>query len=226
MLFGTRNMLKNSARHDTYMNGIRLQYVNHYNYLGIKLENTLSFESHVNETIRMVAHKLYLLSRIRKYVNIYQAITIYRSMIVPYFDYGDIVLVNINRKTIDKLQKLQNRALRVCLALDGRSNVNEIHNMCNINKLDHRRQTHLLIFSYHRAQNVKYLKEDYRNLRRYDGPILNELKSNNKSFERSLLFQCALNWNVLPACDRNIQTAKEFKKKQKCKLNELMLYIT
>ena len=224
MLFGTRNMLKNCKKGDTVMNDCKIQYVNHFNYLGIKLDRTLTFEMHACETIRMVAHKLYLLSRVRKYINIQQAITIYRSMIVPYFDYGDIFLSNINLKTIDKLQKLQNRALRICLALDGRSNVNELHNICNINKLSHRRHVHLLNFSFHRAQDMRFLKEGNRALRRYDAPVLNELKSNNKSFERSLLYQCAQNWNALPALERNIKTAKEFKKKQKCKLNELLPY--
>ena len=92
---------------------------------------------------------MFLLSRVRKFVNIQQAITIYRSMIVPYFDYGDIFLTNINLKTIDKLQKLQNRALPICLALHGRSNVNELHNVCNINKLNHRRHVRFLKFSFH-----------------------------------------------------------------------------
>ena len=48
--------------------------------------------------------------------------------------------------TTDKLQKLQNRALRICLALDGRSNVDDMHNTCNINKLKDRREAHLLDF--------------------------------------------------------------------------------
>ena len=47
-------------------------------------------------------------------------------MLVPYFDYGDIFLANINLKTIDDFKQLQKRALRVCLALDGRSNVNDL----------------------------------------------------------------------------------------------------
>ena len=145
-------------------------------------------------------------------------------MIVPYFDYGDIFLPNINLKTIDKLQKLQNRALRICLALDGRSSVNELHNTCNVNKLGDRRHVHLLNFSFQRAKNVNFLKEGNRELRRYDAPIMKELKSNNKSFERSLMYQCAKNWNVLPAIERNILTSKEFKKKQKIKLNELLPY--
>ena len=225
MLFGTRNMLKKCSYHDTFIKGFKLQYVTHFNYLGIKLDNSLTFEQHASETIRMVAHKLYLLSKVRKYINIQQAITIYRSMTVPYFDYGDIFLININLKTIDKLQKLQNRALRLCLALDGRSNVNELHNTCNINKLVHRRHTHFLNFAYNRAQDHTYLKEGNRELRRYDAPILYEHKSDNKYFERSLLFQCALNWNVLPAADRNIQTIGKFKWNQKCYLNEYFPYV-
>ena len=64
----------------------------------------------------------------------------------------------------------------------------------------------------------------FRVLRRYDGPTMKEIKSNNRSFDRSLLFQCAKNWNALPAPERNIQSAKEFKKKQKCKLKELLPY--
>ena len=62
----------------------------------------------------MVAHKLYLLSRIRKYVTIGQSIAIYRSKIVSYFDYSDIFLMGTNKKTIDILQNLQNRTF-VCV---------------------------------------------------------------------------------------------------------------
>ena len=134
MLFGTRNMLKHSAKVDTILAGTRLQYVKHFNYLGMKLEDTLTFELHATETVRMEAHKMYLLSRIRKYITIRQAIAIYKSKVVPYFDYGDIFLMNITQKTLDKLQKLQNRALRICLAQNGRSNVNDMHNTCNINR--------------------------------------------------------------------------------------------
>ena len=50
------------------------------------------------------------------------------------------------------------------------------------------------------------------------------IKYINKYFERSLLFQCALNWNALPASDRNIQTSTKFKRKQKCDLNEYFPY--
>ena len=36
-----------------------------------------------------------------------------KSKIVPYFEYDDIFLMNINQKTKTKLQRLQNGALRI-----------------------------------------------------------------------------------------------------------------
>ena len=58
MLFGTRNMLKRGTRHDIYIDGAKLQYVNHFNYLGIKVDCALTFELHASECIKMVSHKL------------------------------------------------------------------------------------------------------------------------------------------------------------------------
>ena len=187
--------------------------------------NTLTFELHAAETMKMVAHKLYLLSRIRKYITSGQSIAIYKSKVVPYFDYGDIFLMNINKKTIDKLQKLQNRALRLCLALDGRSNVNDMHNTCNINKLSHRREVHLLNFVYKKAQDERYLQAGNRELRRYEAPILKEFISNNNSFEKSVLFQGAIAWNIQSVEDRNTVTQVAYKKAQKIKLNSLFPYV-
>ena len=172
----------------------------------------------------MVAHKLFLLARIRKFITTEQAITIYRSKIVPFFDYGDIFLMNITTGTKQKLQKMQNRALRICMEAEGRTNVNMLHNTCNVNKLDDRRKTHLLNFVYKRAQNAEYQHMGIRALRRYEAPILKEIKSNNKYFERSIIYQGALHWNILDVETRAIATSTAFKKCQKCNLNTLFPY--
>ena len=224
MLFGTRNMLKHGTKADICINNLNLQYVKQFNYLGIRLEDTLTFELHAAETKRMVSHKLYLLARVRKYITIGPSIAVYKSKIVPYFDYGDLFFMNISAKTIERLQKLQNRALRICLARNGRSNVNDLHNTCNVNKLVHRREAHLLNFVYKRAHDPEYTQGGNRNLRRFEAPILKELKSNNKNFERSIIFQGSLVWNKQPVKDRNTATHKSFKKRQKCKLNALLPY--
>ena len=62
------------------------------------------------------------------------------------------------------------------------------HNICNLNKLEHRRTAHLLNFVYHRSNDERYTQIGPRNLRRYNAAVLRETKANNKSFERSILY--------------------------------------
>ena len=99
MLFGTTNMLKHCTKADIYLGGVQIQYVKHYNYLGMRLEDTLPFKVHATETMRRVSHKLYLLSRIRKYITVCQSLAISKSKVVPYFDYGDFFLMGTSQKT-------------------------------------------------------------------------------------------------------------------------------
>ena len=95
ILFGTREMLRNSRHIDMYMGTEKLQYVNDYMYLGTKLDSKFTFELHANECCRHVIHKNYILAKIRRYINAHQALTIYKSMILPYFCYGDVLMHNL-----------------------------------------------------------------------------------------------------------------------------------
>ena len=46
MLFGTRNILENSNKCDTFMNGTKIHYVTNFSYLSIKIGNILTFQMH------------------------------------------------------------------------------------------------------------------------------------------------------------------------------------
>ena len=73
-----------------------------------------------------------------------QAIAIFKSKFLPYFCYGDIFLHKISVKTNDKLQKLQNKSLRLCLQRDNRRNVNSLHRDSGVNLIKDRRKVNLL----------------------------------------------------------------------------------
>ena len=66
MLFATKNMQKKANFSEVEIQGKNLQYVRQFNYLGVKLDNRVTFETHASECIRLVSHKLYLLTKIRK----------------------------------------------------------------------------------------------------------------------------------------------------------------
>ena len=90
VLFGTKEMLRNSLHIDMYMGTDKFQYLNHLMYLGIKLDKKVRFELPANECCRHVIHKNYIQSKIRRYIITHQTITIYKCMVLPYFCYGDI----------------------------------------------------------------------------------------------------------------------------------------
>ena len=218
MLFGTNNRLKKAKLLDLKIGNDNIHYVKNFNYLGVKLDCKLSFESHALESMRLVSHKIYMLSRIRNFLTSHQALTIYKSKILPYFDYGDIFYINTLVKTRAKLQRLQNRGLKLCLGHHARYDTDLIHHEAKVPKLEPRRACHITNFVYQRAHDPKYVRVIERQLRRFNAPILTEIAANNSTFSRSILFQGALHWNSLPINERNIQEYNSFKRVQKSKL--------
>ena len=98
--------------------------------------------------------------------------------------------------------------------------MNSLHRESKIPLLINRRNTHVLIFVCPRCKIDKYIKIENRPLRMYAVPVMIEILSNNVPFERSLLYQGARKWNVLPVEEKNIPNHKSFKKKQKLKLQQ------
>ena len=76
------------------LNNAMLDYIDHYKYLGVVLDKQLNFSLHLSQVHKLVAHKIYLLNKIRNMVTTQGTLSIYKSKILPYFDYGDILYHN------------------------------------------------------------------------------------------------------------------------------------
>ena len=127
MIFGTKKQLRRTVLPKLKMKNQELNYVKTYKYLGIILDQSLSYNPHINETIKLTSHKVYQLSIIRKYLTKNAAITIYKSMILPYFDYGDVFLINANQQLLGKIQRIQNRGLKILLGREARTRTSDVH---------------------------------------------------------------------------------------------------
>ena len=79
----------------------------HFTDLGVTLDRGLNFELHLKNVYNLAAHKIYFLGKIRPYLT--------------YIDYGDILYHKIHKQAINKIQRLQNRALRICLKSPART---------------------------------------------------------------------------------------------------------
>ena len=221
MTFGTNNMLKRAHPPPIRLGNDELQYVLNLNYLGVKLDNKLNYESHALECVRQVSHKLYTLTKIRPLINDTQALCLYKSKILPYLDYGNIFYNKTFKRTLLKLQKLQNRALKLCLQKDHLFNTDLLHVEANVPKLDTRRICHITNFAFSRAHDPNYTRDLDRNVRAGGAPLLYEPFSRCESFRRSAIYQCALHWNALPLHECSIVDYTKFKALQKAKMRAL-----
>ena len=104
-----------------------------------------------------VTHKLSILTKIRKYIDVHTSLILYKSMILPHFDYGDIIYAASSQENLNELQILQNKCLRLCTKSAFDININQLHNLSKTSLLSDRRNTHLLNLMYNRKDNEDYL---------------------------------------------------------------------
>ena len=87
--------------------------MNTFNYLGVLLDDQLTFTPYYNLVKRRIKYKIFILSKIRKYVNNMTALLIYKQAILPLVEYAEFLLGSCTIGQRRELQTLQNKALRL-----------------------------------------------------------------------------------------------------------------
>ena len=88
------------------LNNIILERVCSYKYLGFILDDQLNFNKYLSEMIKIISHKLYLLSRIRRYLTNEACILVFKTMVLSIIEYGDIIYAGTSKANLDKIDKL------------------------------------------------------------------------------------------------------------------------
>ena len=94
MVFGSRSKVKKAKNVQVKLNGDLLRRVPSFKYLGLILDPTLTYNKHISYVIKTVLFKMLLLAKLRKYLNDNVALQFYKSMLLPYFDYADVIFHN------------------------------------------------------------------------------------------------------------------------------------
>ena len=126
---------------------------------------------HAQNIYKLASHKIYVLLKIRPYITEKVALRIYKTKILPYIDYGDIFYMSTTNEVLDKLDKLQYRALRICLGTTYRTPRVELIQRTQIPLLRYRRMAHLRNFMYKRSWDQQYIASVPGRTRVYDGGV-------------------------------------------------------
>ena len=221
VFFGLKSQVKHIDTHEICIDNKLIDRVSSYKYLGVTLDATLNYNAHLKNCISLASHKVFLLSKIRKYITFEAANRMYKTMILPIVEYGDILYDGSNQKLLGKLQTLQNRGLRLIYYKQYHVPIILLNEVCGVAKLELRRKMHLLLYMYKQKSNVDILNSRIINTRMHDALVFITNKPNSEKYKNNVLFKGPILWNSRTVEERNIQsyeTLKNILKKEILKL--------
>ena len=190
-----------------------------YYSLGVKIDERLCWSVHIDYICKKVSSAIGGLRQIREFTTKGTAITVYNGLILPWFDYCDVVWDNLPVTLAERLQKLQNRAARVVTrhGYDVRSS--DILKVLNWETLEERRFRHKATMMYKvqnnyapiYLQNLFYEKTNVHNLRNSSNQLVLG-KPRTESLKKAFEYDGAKIWNQLPNDVKIVKNLSQFKR--------------
>ena len=128
-----------------------IQSVDSIKLLGTELDHKLTFSNHVKRMVNKTTGLLHLLGKLRKYLNVEQALQTYKSIIKPHLEYCPSLLLNLCSKYSNQLEQVQNNAIRLILKAPSKFSVTTGRQLLNLHTLKSRRY-----FLFHKFIQHKY----------------------------------------------------------------------
>ena len=127
-------------------------------------------KSNFNSVFKKFSHKIHQFGKIRKYLNTETRVLVYKQTVLPLSEYVSFIMCLNNKHDIDKLQVLQNRALRMCFNIQNPRDISiqRLHEMAKVDMLYNRRMLQLLSIVYDLRSKSLYQHHHARNVRSAD----------------------------------------------------------
>ena len=127
---------------------------------------------------------------------------VYKGMILPILEYGDIFLASASVENRKRFQILQNKGLRCALNKGLETSSEELHLEANLLKLKYRQELHMLNYIYGYAQinsNRKVPPKTTIRTRSQKKLLLKIKRPYTEKYKKSLSYRGPKKWNSLSA---------------------------
>ena len=133
----------------------QLEQVDSFKYLGVWFDSTLTWSTHVSNACSKISQRLGVIGRIRSCLPQETAKMLVQAMILPVFDYGDVVWSSCSNTLLDRLQRLHNRAGKLILKCPFRTTSVEVRKQQHWTSIrDHRQNFHICNMTYKCFNNL------------------------------------------------------------------------
>ena len=116
---------------------------------------------------RQVEQNLSMLRKIRRNINTFGAISLYKQMILPLFDYSGFLLLSCKIGQKRELQRIQSSCIRSCLLYNHNEHItiDRFHHDMKLVILEQHRQILCLTLMYRLSKKEMYIKKTNVNTR-------------------------------------------------------------
>ena len=118
-----------------------------FKLLGVILDKELNFTDHIATICVITSRKIWILTRMRNLIPIHAKLQIYKSAILPQFDYFNLVWHFCKASDKNKLERVNERGLRAVYC-DYKSPYEELLKRAKLTTLYNRRLQNIAIFMY------------------------------------------------------------------------------
>ena len=209
------------------VDGNKIKHVKFTKFLGIFIDEHLSWATHIDNLSKQVARNVGMLNKLKHFLPMYIMRTIYCSLILSHLQYCTLLWENSYCTNLNKLRILQKKAIRIITNSHYIAHTDPLFSKLKLLKLDDLYKHHLGIFMYKAANNklpdsmssmlTRIQNIHKHNLRNQNSYYIQNIRTNSR--------KCTINysgpvfWNALPSKLKQLVSINQFKNK----LKELLL---
>ena len=167
--------------------------------------------------------KIHMLKRLTNFLPFELKKTLVQSLLMPHFDYCDVIFTDLNARQTERLQRVHNACVRFICNIRKADHISPSFNMLSWFRLKERRAIHSLTLLYnilhtstpvYLASRFQYLSSCHtKDTRSRHHTTLSIPLHRTSFYSLSFTISVAKLWNTLPQNVRDCQTLLQFKNK-------------
>ena len=220
MIVKNKYLMTNTNTDGVVINTNKIEQVKETKYLGVIIDEHLSFSKHATYITNKVAKKVNVLGRIGHNLTQWTKQTIYRSIINPHFQYCSTILFLLSNSEINVLQKKQNQALRIILKCNRYTSINSMLDRVNMFSVKQILTLNTLIFIFkilhgllpeHLLDHCTFVNEIHDHFTRTNNNLYVQTVRTNYA-QNDIFHKGLIMYNSLPREMTNCNSISKFKK--------------
>ena len=130
------------------LDGKVLEVVSTMKFLGLTIDNKLSWKPHIDNVCRTISQNIGLINKVKYYFPKPTLLMLYSSLILPYLNYGVIAWGHTHSTYLDRILLLQKKALRIICHTSWKAHTDVLFCENNILKINDLFRHHLGQFMF------------------------------------------------------------------------------